>query len=500
MLNDFSFLPLAEDGTELFVKAMQGERFHLNRYISDRLSSANSRKHVDKDGRPVRAPFTMTKHKGEVRPLSPTSPVLLLGISVALTLLALFQWMELVLVRSGGQSICNINQTVNCEAVWNSQFASRIHGLLGMPVAGLGMVWGLTAFGAASFLVLRALSGASIGLPTAVIQLVGAVGLLVSLLLALESFRAGALCLTCLGTITLVVLYGVVAWKLLPDPLSAIREQLKPALAWTAGLAFASYLLLLGPGLATPRANSGLGKVERAGSSTSDGNADALKAYLSGLTQPEQQAVSNSLATYRRSPAPELRNFPVRRRMGPVSAPVKFVEFTDIRCGHCAQLLDVMKQIEKVVPSDRISIEARNFPLDAACNPALRGSDGTGIRCLGAKAQICLESAPDFWELRDKLFSEQETLTPERILEIASSGSMKRADLEACLRSPETNQKLSEDIAYAMLFSPQGTPLVLINGREAMAIPSFLLAMALTGANPDSPAFAALPPSHAGQP
>jgi serine/threonine-protein kinase len=259
-------------------------------------------------------------------------------------------------------------------------------------------------------------------------------------------------------------------------------------------------LLLLGPGLSTPHAKTNLGQVEYVGSS-SEGNADALKAYLSGLSKPEQQAVSNSLATYRRSPAPEIRNFPVRRRLGPANAPVKFVEFTDIRCSHCAQLLEVMKQIEKVVPSDRISIEARNFPLDAACNPALKGSDGTGMRCLGAKAQICLENAPDFWELREKLFSEQETLTPQRIVEIASSGSIKRADLDACLGSPETNQKLSEDIAYAMLFSPQGTPLVLINGREALAIPSFLLAMALTGANPDSPAFAALPPSHAaGQP
>src|SRR5258707_2307860 len=334
----------------------------------------------------------MTNQKGEVRQLSPITPVMLLATSYALSLLALFQWMELVLVRSGGQSICNINQTINCEAVWNSQFASRIHDLLGLPVAGLGMVWGLTAFGASCLLVYRALSGASVRLPSAVIRLVGGVGLLASLVLALESFRAGALCLTCLGTITLVVLYDLVAWKLLPQPLSAMRQELKPALAWSAGLAIASYFLLLGPGLATPHAKSNLGQVDPVGSSTSEGNTDSLKAYLSGLSKPEQQAVSTSLATYRRSPAPELRNFPVRRRLGPANAPVKFVEFTDIRCSHCAQLLEVMKQIEKVVPSDRISIEARNFPLDAACNPALKGSDGTGMRCLGAKAQICLRT------------------------------------------------------------------------------------------------------------
>jgi len=443
-----------------------------------------------------------TKQKGEVRQLSALTPVLLLATSVALALLALFQWMELVVVRSGGNSVCNLNQTVNCEAVWNSEFASHIHSLAGLPVAGLGEVWALTAFCASCFLVYRALSGASIRLPTAAIRLVAAIGLLVCLVLAVQTVRGGALCLTCLGTIALVVLFGLIAWKLLPDPVGNIKQEFWPAAAWSVAPALAAYFVLLGPGLATPRAQTQLTRIERVrSSSATDGNSDALKAYLGGLPELEQQAVSNSLATYRRSPAPELSNFPVRRRLGPATAPVKFVEFTDIRCGHCAALLQVMKQIATVVPSDRISVEARNFPLDATCNPAVRGSDGTGIRCMGAKAQICLENAPDFWELREKLFAEQESLTPRSIVEIASSGSMKRADLEACLASPETNRKLSEDIAYAMLFSPQGTPLVLINGKEAAALPSFLLAMALTGANPDSPAFAALPPSQStGQP
>src|SRR5262249_17711300 len=298
-------------------------------------------------------------------------------------------------------------------------------------------------------------------------------------------------------------LFSLVAWKLLPEPVATIKQELWPAAAWSAGPALATYLILLGPGVATPRKQTQLARVEGVSpsSSSTDGNSDALKTYLGRLSELEQQAVANSLASYRRSPAPELSNFGVRRRLGAANAPVKFVEFTDIRCSHCAVLLQVMKQIETVVPSGRISVEARNFPLDATCNPAVKGSDGTGIRCMGAKAQICLESAPDFWELREKLFAEQESLTPRRIVELASSGSIKRSDLEACLASPETSRKLSEDISYAMLFSPQGTPVVLINGKEAPALPSFLLAMALTGANPDSPAFAALPPSRAaGQP
>jgi serine/threonine-protein kinase len=218
------------------------------------------------------------------------------------------------------------------------------------------------------------------------------------------------------------------------------------------------------------------------------------------LPAAEQQAVSDALARYQRSPAAAAQAFGVRNHFGPANAPVKFVEFTDIRCGHCAQLIQVMKQIERVVPEGRIAIEARNFPLDHTCNSALQGSDETGLRCLGAKLQICLEGTPDFWPLREKLYEEQESLTPERALQIASSGSLRRAALEECVASSKTAQLLKEDIDYAMRYSPQGTPLILINEREAMFVPSFLLAMAMTGGNPRSPAFEGLPPPHASLP
>ena len=65
------------------------------------------------------------------------------------------------------------------------------------------------------------------------------------------------------------------------------------------------------------------------------------------------------------------------------------------------------------------------------------------------------------------------------------------------MASPETERKLKDDIAYAMKFSPKGTPLVLINGKEGTAVPSFLLAMALSNANPNAPAFSVLPPPSA---
>jgi serine/threonine-protein kinase len=63
------------------------------------------------------------------------------------------------------------------------------------------------------------------------------------------------------------------------------------------------------------------------------------------------------------------------------------------------------------------------------------------------------------------LFESQESLTPQLMAALATSGSVTRAALEACVTSPATTEKLKQDTKYAELYAPEGTPLVLVNGR-----------------------------------
>jgi len=151
--------------------------------------------------------------------------------------------------------------------------------------------------------------------------------------------------------------------------------------------------------------------------------------------------------------------------------------------------------MKKRLPEGKLSLEARQFPLDSQCNSSMppRATDGSGTRCVAAKAQICIEDAPDYWELREKLFAAQATLNRENVLSILSSGSVARSQLEACVASAETEKKLAEDIAYAKQHDLHGTPLVVINGREAQAIPSFLYALIMADGNGDAAAFKVLP-------
>jgi protein-disulfide isomerase len=70
---------------------------------------------------------------------------------------------------------------------------------------------------------------------------------------------------------------------------------------------------------------------------------------------------------------------------------------------------------------------------------------------------------------------------------------MSRMQLDACIARQDTERKLRDDIAYAKQHDIHGTPLVVINGRQAPAFPAFLYALILADGNPDASAFGTLP-------
>lgn len=438
----------------------------------------------------------------------PTAPVrgalALLVLGLAESGLAIFQWMELLTLRGGGATVCGISDTVNCETVWNSPFASRIHELLGIPVAGLGLMWGLVAVGLSALYLAWARAGRSVRPAANGLRLVALAGVVSVVVFGVASANAGALCPTCLGTYALVVAFAAVAWRGLPGPVAPGAGEWGSTLKWTVGITAAAFVALLLPGRATPKASDGASSLlppASVASQGSEGSAQpppppaSLEEFLRGLSPDQRQFIADGLARYRAStPLPAVA--PARKLYGPPDAPVKIVEWTDSKCPHCKSLVEELAVLKKRVPEGKMSLEARQFPLDGACNPAIprRGPDAPSVRCTAARAQICLESAPDYWELRERLFAAQAILDTERVLEIASSGSMSRMQLDACLTSPATAAKLQEDSAYALKHHISGTPLVVVNGRQALPSAPLLFALVMADGNPSAPAFNMLPP------
>jgi serine/threonine-protein kinase len=435
----------------------------------------------------AKSPKTVELPKGPLR--------LLLGLAVAESLLAIYQWVELLTLRRGGTTVCDVNQTLSCGAVWNSRFASAVHEVAGMPVAGLGLVWGVAAVFLTALALLRKGKAQAQVAPALLpaIRFLGVVGAGACLVFAIASVTSGSLCIMCLATYALVVAFAAVALAKLPGPFFPSSEQMPRTLLWTLGPMLGAYVLLLLPGAMTPhgvRPGDGLAKLpDGGGTGAAPGT---LADFIRGLSPMEAQALSDMLQEYRHGLSATAQKPRVLK--GQENAPVRIVEFTDLRCGHCRSLVENMNALEKALPPGTLAVDARHFPLDSTCNRLMTASDGTTVRCVGAKAQICLENAPDYWELRDKLFAAQEGLSPERVLQIASSGTVKRAELEACITSPETARKLAEDVDYAAQVKPRGTPIVLINGKVAPPMPALLYALALARGNPDAPELARLPP------
>jgi serine/threonine-protein kinase len=218
-------------------------------------------------------------------------------------------------------------------------------------------------------------------------------------------------------------------------------------------------------------------------------DAAGLDELISRLSPELRQGLSDALAAYARSDRVPLR--PGHLIIGPSTAPVRITAFTDILCSHCAQLHETIGILQEMLPSGSFALEPRQFPLDSECNPAVQMSSGDGVRCLAARAMICVEK--DWMSFADALFENQRWLTTESIYNLAAPFSS-RQRLEACVASAETEAKLRDDIAWALQHEILGTPLLLVNGREAPASLQFLYAMVLAEANPEHPAFAVLPP------
>jgi len=432
-------------------------------------------------------------------PFSPPHPsagslAALVALGAATALGFLFLWLQLVLARSGGSAFCALDTAASCTTAWDSPFASHIHRLSGLPLAGWGLVWGLSAF----VLPLQALLRQAEGRPQPVLvsatRLLAVVGVAAVAVMLLASAVMGVFCVGCLAADIMIAGYAGIAlfsWAPLGYP-QLTRAATLAGLAW-----FAGYLALLYPGLHTPKpaAEAGRAAISRVASqspASAAGTGDAdrdrrLVELVDSLELPLKQTLADALAIYRNA---EPISGPASARTNP--APVHITEWTDIRCDHCADLQQTLLTLREETPPGSFSVEARQFPLDAECNPMVERAEDP-VRCLAARARICLAKHPKIDDFTRSLFARQKELTTSQLYQLAAPYMEKKA-LESCVGSPETRAQLEEDIAYAARFASDGTPIVAVNGRKGVSFPPFLYAMILTRGIADHPAFASLPP------
>ena len=470
----------------------------------------------------------------------------LTALGVAHALWALFQWTQLVAARTGGRPFCGFGDTGGqaCTAVWDSEFASAVQTYTALPVAGWGLVWSLVAFALPlSTLAVRAAGAggdeardaesreARLALWPAT-RLTGLAGLAVVGVLLAASALQGRLCGSCAVTYAIVIGYAIVCLRLTPLRGAGILR----GTYLSAGAVALAFVLLYVPGLRTPQGQAREGRRVLEQLAAQTGGSTGPEAPIAAARERERrkedgtereargsdpmpvsdaqirsgirdllgqfdaelvQTFSDALEAYARAPVRPPRE--PRFLIGSSRAPVRITEFTDALCGHCADLHETLAQLRAGLPSNSFSVEPRHFPLDASCNSEMTQESTSPVRCIAARAQICLEGQADFLDFSGSLFLNQQRLDEEKVYELAAP-SMPRDELSACMSAATTESKLQSDIAWAIEHEIQGTPLVLVNGREAPAFAPLLYALILTRGDARHSAFEILPAPQATSP
>jgi protein-disulfide isomerase len=139
--------------------------------------------------------------------------------------------------------------------------------------------------------------------------------------------------------------------------------------------------------------------------------------------------------------------------LGPASAPVVLVEFSDFQCPACQRAEDSLQRV-RTRYGDRVRLVFRHFPLPMHKDARL-----------AAEAAACAQEQGRFWEMHDKLFENQRALSAPELKRTAIQLGLSADEFAQCLDSGKQAQRVADDIAAGRSYGVSATPTFLVNGR-----------------------------------
>ena len=407
------------------------------------------------------------------RPLFASYATWMLACASAIVILAIYQLYALARLELGESPICSMNSTFDCASVWTSDFARRIHDLAHMPLAALGAVYGVTGMALAALLLRAENAGGDRSPWIAGARVWGVVGVIACAVFGAVSVSEGAACITCIATYVLTLAYAVLAVLAERGTMLPASAALIPGVGTAIAVALATYVALRVIGM--PKSVPASVAVSEA----------EVRAEVARLPPDARAFLSTIASTWIATPPLDNAAYRVRRRIGPANAKLAVVDFIDILCPHC-RVMDEL--IDGYKSSGGFSLEQRFYPLDNECNPYIRGSAGDGVRCLAAKILICLEDKPGYEAARKTFFENQSRLGRNELIALASgAANVPDQELSACAQSPDTDKSLRDDIEYAQRYKPEGTPILIFNGKSATPWPLFIRSVFAANGDAASP-------------
>jgi protein-disulfide isomerase/uncharacterized membrane protein len=382
---------------------------------------------------------------------------------------ALFTHVAGKLTGGAHESFCTIGAQFNCDKINASNWST----LFGTPIA----VYGFIFYGLIFYLAFAFLALGSVLVADVLVVLTGGSVLYSVFLFFISKFFIGTLCLVCIGLyavsavtfscafilgrerrITERVSSGLKGILFFPRAFFTVKGA--SAVISTVGLIF-FVSLFLGVGTLEKKfehvlRTKQIKKLEtKSPSSTGE------------LTLYDQWKRSEKVDFQLSDEDGPLRDF----SHGPLNAPVKIVEFSDLECPACKYAYGVLEELIARYPG-KIYLVHKHFPLDMSCNPGLSRSIHD-FACTASTLAQCGGAQGKFWETVDVLFNWDYSASPSNASEATSqiiatltASGLKQDELEQCLKNGKALEKVKRDTALGQELAIHGTPSLWVNGKR----------------------------------
>lgn len=162
---------------------------------------------------------------------------------------------------------------------------------------------------------------------------------------------------------------------------------------------------------------------------------------------------------------------------GSKTARLVLIEFTDYECPFCARYFrDTLPQLEKeYIQTGKLRYVLREFPLESIHPQAFKA----------AEAALCAGEQGKYWEMHDRLFSNQQALAPGDLVAHAQAVGLDPAVFQQCLDSGRTAAKVRKDFAEGREAGIGGTPTFFLGTIDDTGSSMKVIAV-ITGARPFS--------------
>lgn len=144
--------------------------------------------------------------------------------------------------------------------------------------------------------------------------------------------------------------------------------------------------------------------------------------------------------------------------IGPDTAELVIVEFSDFECPYCADAVTAINEI--LERYSQIRFVYRHFPLTGIHSNAFRA----------AEAAECAGEQGKFWEMHDTLFANQIDLGEKSLQNYAIMLGLNMDHFNDCMTSGKMREGIEQDIADGEKYGVNGTPTFFLNNKMYMSL------------------------------